>query len=57
MLRALGDAYARYEETEELRCAVVFAHGKHFTAGLDLANVAPLVAAGQSLWPTDRVNP
>jgi enoyl-CoA hydratase len=57
MLRALGEAYTRYEENEELRCAVIFAHGKHFTAGLDLANVAPLVAAGQSLWPTDGVNP
>ena len=57
MLRALGDAYTRYEEDPALRCAVVFAHGKHFTAGLDLANVAPLVAGGQALWPDEGVDP
>jgi enoyl-CoA hydratase len=57
MLRALGEAYTRYEEDEGARCAVVFAHGKHFTAGLDLANVAPIVAAGQPLWPATGVDP
>ena len=57
MLRALGAAYTAYEENEDLRCAVVFAHGKHFTAGLDLANVAPIVAAGQPLWPASGVDP
>ena len=57
MLRALGDAYARYEADAELRCLVVFAHGKDFTAGLDLASVAPSVASGEALWPTDTVDP
>ena len=57
MLKALGDAYTRYEEDTQLRCAVVFAHGKHFTAGLDLANVAPIVASGQALWPATGVDP
>jgi enoyl-CoA hydratase/carnithine racemase len=57
MLRALGDAYTRYEEDAELHCAVVFAHGKHFTAGLDLASVAPIVASGQPLWPASGVDP
>jgi len=57
MLRALGDAYTRYEEDPALRCAVVFAHGKHFTAGLDLTNVAPLVAGGQALWPEAGIDP
>ena len=33
-------------ELPELRVGVVFAHGKDFTAGLDLANVGPAVAAG-----------
>jgi enoyl-CoA hydratase/carnithine racemase len=57
MLRALGEAYTAYESNDELRCAVVFAHGQHFTAGLDLANVAPLVASGQPLWPAEGVDP
>lgn len=57
MLRALGEAYTRYEEDDGARCAVVFAHGKHFTAGLDLANVAPIVASGQPLWPATGVDP
>jgi enoyl-CoA hydratase len=57
MLRALGEAYTAYEGDEALRCAVVFAHGKHFTAGLDLANVAPIVASGEPLWPAKGVDP
>jgi enoyl-CoA hydratase/carnithine racemase len=57
MLRALGDAYTRYEDDPSLRCAVVFAHGKDFTAGLDLADVAPRVAAGGPLWPASGVDP
>lgn len=36
LVLALGD----YERDDEARCALVFAHGEHFTAGLDLANVA-----------------
>jgi enoyl-CoA hydratase/carnithine racemase len=57
MLRALGEAYTRFEDDEALRCAVVFAHGKDFTAGLDLANVAPRVASGEPLWPAAGVDP
>jgi len=57
MLRALGDAYTRYDEDDALRCAVLFAHGKDFTAGLDLADVAPLVEGGEPLWPATGVDP
>jgi enoyl-CoA hydratase/carnithine racemase len=57
MLEALGAAYTRYEADDALRCAVVFADGKDFTAGLDLASVAPRVASGQPLWPADGVDP
>ncbi|HEY5241742.1 MAG TPA: crotonase/enoyl-CoA hydratase family protein, partial [Polyangiaceae bacterium] len=57
MLAAFGDAYTRYEDDPALRCAVVFAHGKDFTAGLDLADVAPRVAAGEPLWPASGVDP
>ncbi|HEY3352770.1 MAG TPA: crotonase/enoyl-CoA hydratase family protein [Polyangia bacterium] len=47
MLRALSAAFTTLEEDPALRCGVVFAHGAHFTAGLDLANVAPALASGQ----------
>jgi enoyl-CoA hydratase/carnithine racemase len=57
MLRAFGDAFTRYEADDSLRCAVVFAQGKDFTAGLDLADVAPHVAAGEALWPAAGIDP
>jgi enoyl-CoA hydratase/carnithine racemase len=57
MLRALGEAYTAYEQDDALRCAVVFARGKAFTAGLDLASVAPIVSSGQPLWPSSGVDP
>jgi enoyl-CoA hydratase/carnithine racemase len=47
MLRALSHAFGRLEDDDEVRCGVVFAHGEHFTAGLDLASVAPLVMEGK----------
>jgi enoyl-CoA hydratase len=57
MLRALSEAYTRYEADAELRCAVVFAAGKDFTAGLDLASVMPGIEAGGPLWPSAGVDP
>ncbi|MCL5277105.1 MAG: crotonase/enoyl-CoA hydratase family protein [Deltaproteobacteria bacterium] len=56
----LGDfcrAYTEYEANPELRCAVVFAHGDHFTAGLDLADVAPYIQAGDNFIPQDGIDP
>jgi enoyl-CoA hydratase len=41
MLRGMAQAYTRYENEPEARCAVVFAEGANFTAGLDLPKVAP----------------
>jgi len=41
MFRDLARAYGAYESDPALRCAVVFAHGPHFTAGIDLAQFAP----------------
>jgi enoyl-CoA hydratase/carnithine racemase len=57
MLRELSEAYTEYEVNPSLWCAVLFAHGEHFTGGLDLAEVGPAVAAGQTLFPHDRVDP
>jgi enoyl-CoA hydratase/carnithine racemase len=46
MLTMLGEAFAQLEDDPELRCGVIFANGDHFTAGLDLAEVAPRMADG-----------
>ena len=42
MFNDLARAYGAYEADAELRCAVVFGHGAHFTGGIDLAQFAPL---------------
>lgn len=57
MHRELAEAYDTLEGDDELRCAVLHAHGEHFTAGLDLAEVGPAVAAGASLFPDGSVDP
>jgi enoyl-CoA hydratase len=41
MLDELSAAYDRLGAERELRVGVLFAHGDHFSAGLDLADVAP----------------
>lgn len=57
MLRELAEAYTTYEDDDELRCAVVFAHGDHFTAGLELTEVGPAVKRGAALFPAGLVDP
>jgi enoyl-CoA hydratase/carnithine racemase len=58
MLAELAAAYARLEDTDELRCGVLFAHGAMFTAGLDLADVAPtVVEKGVLTFEKDTIDP
>jgi enoyl-CoA hydratase len=40
MMRELALAYGRIEKDDDVRVGLVFAHGDHFTGGLDLAEVA-----------------
>jgi enoyl-CoA hydratase len=47
MLDQLAAAYHELEDDDELRCGVLFAHGEHFTGGLDLAEVGPVIAEGR----------
>jgi enoyl-CoA hydratase/carnithine racemase len=47
MYRELGVAYGELNRNPELRCGVLFAHGDHFTAGLNLPEWAPAFAAGR----------
>src|SRR5438876_1075381 len=55
MLNALASAYGEYEHDDELRCAVLFAHGDHFTAGLDLTQFSS--ALGEHPYPEGAIDP
>jgi enoyl-CoA hydratase/carnithine racemase len=44
-IEALGAAYERLGRDDDARVGLLFAHGAHFSAGLDLAEVGPKVAA------------
>jgi enoyl-CoA hydratase len=57
MLRGLSAAYGQLERDPELRVGLVFAHGEHFTAGLDLAAVGPLIARGENLATGGAIDP
>ncbi|MCX8555703.1 crotonase/enoyl-CoA hydratase family protein [Mycolicibacterium mucogenicum] len=57
MLADLCRAYGLLERDESLRAGVLVAHGEHFTAGLELLDVAPLIAAGESPFPADGRDP
>src|SRR5689334_9085419 len=58
MLDALSSAVTELDEDPELRAGVIFAHGSDFTAGLDLANVAPAIVSGErALFKPGAVDP
>lgn len=57
MLRELGEAYTRLDDEDGLRVGVLHAFGRHFTAGLDLPAVAPLMQRGENAIPAGLVEP
>ena len=57
MLSELGEAVTTYEDDDALWCAVVYANGDNFTAGLDLAEVGPAIQKGERLFPEGSVDP
>jgi len=58
MLRELATAYGELDRDPELRAGLVFAHGEHFTGGLDLADVAPRIGPdGLDLVPEGGIDP
>lgn len=57
MFRELAQAYTLLDDDPALRVGVLFAHGAHFTAGLDLPTIAPAMQKGEKLWPQDAVEP
>src|SRR5712671_4219557 len=57
MIADLSRAYALLENDDTLRAGVLVAHGDHFTAALDLVDVAPLIAEGRNPIPDDGRDP
>ena len=57
MFRELGEAYTRLDADAALRVGVLHAVGAHFTAGLDLPSIAPLMRRGEKAVPLGLVDP
>ena len=57
MYRELGEAYTRLDDDPSLRVGVLHAMGEHFTAGLDLPTIAPLMQRGEKAVPLGLVDP
>jgi enoyl-CoA hydratase/carnithine racemase len=57
MIRELSAAYTQPEESEEARVGLLCAEGRHFTAGLQLDQLGPFMARGETVWPAGEVDP
>jgi enoyl-CoA hydratase len=57
ILADLSRAYALLESDDSLRAGVLFAHGDHFTAGLDLVDVGPNIISGELPFPDEGRDP
>ncbi len=57
MYNELAHAYGELYRNPDLRCGVLFAHGKHFTAGLELDKWAPVFASGKWTIPDGCIHP
>ena len=57
MFRQLAEAYTRLDDDPALRVGVLYAHGAHFTAGLDLPSFAPLMQRGEKAFDFGLVEP
>jgi enoyl-CoA hydratase/carnithine racemase len=57
MYLELADAYRELHHNSELRCGVLFAHGDHFTSGLELDKWASVFTNGWSDLPNVEIHP
>lgn len=57
MLAELSAAYARLEVSDDLRVGLLFAHGDHFSGGIDLPQIAARRHAGLAPWDLAEVDP
>ncbi len=56
MREQLALAYGEMERDPEIRCGVLYAHGDHFTGGLDLGQVADALQSGKGGIPEGGVD-
>jgi enoyl-CoA hydratase/carnithine racemase len=58
MYQELGQAFARLQNESTLRCGVLFAHGDHFTGGIELPQWLPFFRDGRMPpLPADALDP
>ncbi len=57
MYEELAFAYGELDSNPELRCGVLFAHGKHFTSGLELDKWAPVMSGKEWILPAGCIHP
>lgn len=57
MFQGLSDAYSELQNNPELRCGILFAHGDHFTSGLDLMEMVPRIIEGGDILPKGGIDP
>lgn len=56
MMNSLAEAYGELDRDDDLRCGILFAHGEHFTAGLELNQF--IGSMGQALtYPPGSIDP
>jgi enoyl-CoA hydratase/carnithine racemase len=56
MMDGLSLAYGELDRDPDIWCGVLFAHGDHFTGGLDLADVAPTSLTSGYPWPEGGID-
>jgi enoyl-CoA hydratase len=57
MLDELSAAYSAMERDPGIRCGLLCAEGKNFTAGLELSKLSQRFAEGKPLFPDEEVDP
>ncbi|MBX9591181.1 MAG: crotonase/enoyl-CoA hydratase family protein [Hyphomonadaceae bacterium] len=57
MLTEMAEAYTAFERDDEAWVGLLFAEGPHFTAGLELDKVAPVMRERGSVYPAGLVDP
>ena len=57
MIQELAAAYTAFENDSEAWVGLLCAEGPHFTAGLQLDQIGPFMARGESLWPDGAIDP
>src|SRR5699024_4285270 len=57
MIKQLSEALTRYENDENLRCALIYADGEHFTAGLDLMELQDKWDTGTFEFSDNEIDP